>query len=339
MSGEYEYVDEDGNPIDPSTLGDDVEIIEEVVEYDDNIAPVSVEPVERAALDKQKGPEPVPAAIAVPEEAPGPVTATPVLSGRGKFALAGAGVAVVAVLGVVVFGLSALGNQHTVDDVKAGASSKVAAASASVEEKKAETVGTIDTCKVGMSAATTAGGTLSDAMADGGEKPKLQLDVLSTSPLPGAFTSARTNADGAAGEISMLQLTKNAWGVYVAIPLTKAEKKAGSDRPGYHKADVTVTDDSIRVTGDRPWPGGDVAGAGSCEPGKAGAYAATGSVPADAVGLVDGTASVGAIQGVAGANDLAVAVMGNSVVLVKLVEAPESRGGDAAPSSSAVPSK
>ena len=176
-------------------------------------------------------------------------------------------------------------------------------------------------------------------MADGAEKPRLRLDVVATAPLPGTFTAARTNANGVRGEASMLQLTKAGWAVYVAVPLTKAEKKAGSDRPAYHKADVSVGGDAIKVIGDRPWVGGDVAGAGSCEAGKAGAYAVSGAVPAAAAGLVDGTASVDAIQGVAGQADKAVAVMGDSVVLVKLVEAP-AEGGDApSSSSSAVPSK
>ncbi|GAA3042989.1 hypothetical protein GCM10010528_23260 [Gordonia defluvii] len=315
MSDAYEYVDEDGNPLTPeeiAALGDDVEVVEEVETVDVPAPAVSADTPQEAA---------------------------PALTGRSKMLLAGGAIAAVLVIGGgVAFALQGIGSQNTVDDVKAGASSKVAAASASVEEKKAETVA-IDTCKTGVSSATSLGGTLSDAMADGGAAPKLRLDVIASTALPGAFTAARTDADGVAGEISMLQLTKDGWAVYVAIPLTKAEKKAG-DRPAYHKADVSVSDDAVKVTGDRPWAGGDVAGAGSCEPAKAGAYAVSGKVPADAAGLVDGAASVDAIQGIAGQADRAVAVMGNSVALVKLVEAP-AEGGDASPSSSssAVPSK
>lgn len=324
MSEHTGYFDEDDNELTPeevAALGDDVEIVEEVE---------TVEVVDA----------PAPPALGVPADAPQEAAeAAPALTGRSKMLLAGGAIAAVLVVGGgIAFALQGIGSQNTVDDVKAGAQSKVSAASASVEEKKAEALA-IDTCKVGVASATSVGGTLADAMADGAEKPKLRLDVLATAPLPSAFTSARTNADGAAGEISMLQLTKTGWGVYAAIPLTKAEKKAGSDRPGYHKADVSVGGDAIKVIGDRPWVGGDVAGAGSCEPGKAGAYAVSGAVPAAAAGLVDGTASVDAIQGVAGANDKAVAVMGDSVVLVKLVEAP-AKGGDApSSSSSAVPSK
>lgn len=120
--------------------------------------------------------------------------------------------------------------------------------------------------------------------------------------------------------------------------MTRAERKQEVTRPGFHKADVTVDDNQLRVTGDRVWAGGDTGGAGSCAPGEP-VYAATGRVPADAMGLVDGQASVTAIQGVAGEPTRAVAVMGNSVVLVNLVEAEPVEGGEAASSSSAVPSK
>lgn len=356
MSDEYEYVDEDGNPIDPSELGDDVEIVEEVVEYDqtnDDIdvldldfevddddvpdapldgesAPASVEPVEPVVLDKEPVLVSMPATVAAPEETPEPVTSMPSLSGRGKLALAGAGVAVVTVLGVAVFGLSALGNQNTVDDIKAAGESQYARASSAVASKSSEVRGevaseAIDTCRTGK---LSAGGGLGDAMSDGAEAPKLRLDVISATPLPGPFIAARTNADGKTGTPSLLQLTKQQWGIYTTVPLTKAEQKAETDRPGFHKADVQVTDDAIRVTGDRIWAGGDSGGAGSCEPGEPGVYAASGRVPTDAQGLVDGQAQVDAIQGVAGRPDTAVAIMGNSIVLTKLVEAP-AEGGEA----------
>ncbi|NDK90406.1 hypothetical protein GYA93_12575 [Gordonia desulfuricans] len=267
----------------------------------------------------------------------GPAT-TPVMSGRSKAVLAGVGVAVVAVVGVVAVGLSQIGGQNTLDDAKAAGQSKYAQASEKVAAKSGEVRGevaetAIDACRTGKLAGP---GGLGDAMADGTEQPKLKLDVVASTPLPGAFIQARTNADGVQGNPSLLQLTKTGWGVYTTVPLTRAEKKNRVDRPGFHKADVTVTDDAVRVTGDRAWAGGDVGGAGSCEPGSPGVYAATGQVPADAAGLVDGRASVDAIQGVAGEADKAVAIMGNSIALVKLVEN-TSEGGDA--SSSVVPSK
>lgn len=248
---------------------------------------------------------------------------TPVMSVRSKAVLAGVGVAVVAVVGVVAVGLSQIGGQNTLDDAKAAGQSKYAQASEKAAAKSSEVRGefaeaAIDACRTGRLAGP---GGLGDAMADGTEQPKLRLDVVSAVPLPGAFIAARTNADGVEGNPSLLQLTKTGWAAYTTTPLTKAEKKQEVDRPGFWKADVTVTDDAVRVTGDRIWAGGDSGGAGSCEPGEPGVYAATGKVPADAAGLVDGTVSVDAIQGVAGQSDKAVALMGNSVTLVKLVEA------------------
>ena len=361
---DVEYVDEHGNPIDPSELGDDYEIVDEYVDDeagfepdDDQVpdAPVDGRPVDGVTAPAADGhdeviddvvddaPTPTPSlgdatAFAEPVDAVEAVPQAEVgghgLNGKGKLVLAGVGVAVIAVLGGVVFGLSQIGSQNTVDDVKAAGESKYVAASSSVEAKSSEVrnevEGTVvDACK----------GSLAGAMASGSSTPKLKLNVISAVPLPSGFIAATApNADGQSGKTSLLQLTKTSWGVYVTTPLTRAERKAETVRPGFHKADVTVDDTSIRVTGDRVWAGGDQGGAGSCEPAEPGVYAASGRVPADAMGLVDGQASVTAIQGIAGEPTKAVAVMGNSVVLVNLVEA-EPEGGEASSSSSAVPSK
>ncbi|GAA1085092.1 hypothetical protein [Tsukamurella spumae] len=360
---EYEYVDEAGNPVDPSTMGDDVEIVEYVddevgVESDEigfepddvvpDVEPGYTEPVRQsvsAADPADLG------HVVVDDVPPHPATPRPALAdatalvddqvvmgaklnSKGKFVIIGAGVAALAVVGGLAFGLHSIGNRNTVEDIKAGAASKYAQASQSVVAKSSEarneiTDTTIDACSGGLAA----------AMATGSSTPKLTLDVLSAAPLPGGFIAATApNADGQQGKISMLQLTRNTWGVYTTVPLTRAEKKAETQRPGFWKADVVTDGDQIRVTGDRVWAGGDTGGAGSCAPGEPGVYAATGKVPADAAGLVDGQASVTAIQGIAGEPSKAVAVMGNSVALVHLVEA-EPEGGDASASSSAVPSK
>lgn len=380
MSDTYEYFDEDGNPLsaeEVAALGDDVEIVEEVVESDEPMdliealdafdlpdlddfeipevpldggeqsapAPVVVddreldEPVEIIEID-----EPAPASSSLATESE-PVVEAPVeppaespalaLNRRAKMLLAGgAAAAVLLVVGGVAFALNGIGGQNTIDDVKAAGESKYAAASSAVVSKSSEVRDeaasvAIDTCRVGK---LSGPGGLGDAMADGTEQPKLRLDVIAAAPLPGGFIAARTNADGKEGTPSLLQLTKTSWGAYTTTPRTRAEKKAEVDKPGFWKVDVQVGADSIRVTGDRIWAGGDTGGAGSCEPGEPGVYAATGKIPADAAGLVDGQAAVDTIQGVAGEADKAVAIMGNSIVLAKLVE-----GGEA--SSSVVPSK
>lgn len=371
MSDQYEYIDENGNVIDPDDLdgyevveesGDDALAADEIgfvgdddidlddvpdadVEYAEPVSRPAPAPVDDALdLDDfvDDGPTPTPSvadatAFAEPVDTLGTNSAeVPFAPNKKKLLLVGvAAIAALAVVGGgVMFALHGIGSQNTVDDVKAAGQSKYAQVSSSVVAKSSEVRGevegtVIDTCK----------GSLSAAMATGSTAPKLKLDVVSSVPLPSGFISATApNADGQQGKTSLLQLTKTGWGVYTTMPLTRAERKAETSRPGFHKADVQVTDDKISVTGDRVWAGGDSGGAGSCEPAEPGVYAASGKVPADAAGLVDGQASVTAIQGIAGEPSKAVAVMGNSVALVSLVEAEPAEGGEAA-SSSPVPSK
>ncbi len=228
-----------------------------------------------------------------------------------KLLIAGAAVAVLLVGGGIAYGLSSVGDQNTVSDVKDAASAKSSQAQAAVSSKKAEVMDDADVC--------TASG-LGTAMVNGSNDPAMTLDVLGAAPLPAAFVAAQTNADGATGQLGLLQLSRSSWGVYTEVVLTRAEKKARADRPGWWKADVAVDGDKVAVTGDRAWPGGDSGGAGSCEPGKHGVYAVTGAVPADAAGLVDGQAEIMAIQGIAGSETQAVAVMGDNVALVELTE-------------------
>lgn len=257
----------------------------------------------------------------VPTATPTPATQSPAVGGDAaprvgkvsKVVIAGAAAAALLVGGGIAYGLSAVGDQNTVADVKQGVVAKSSQAKAAVSSKKNEVVGDADAC-------TTSG--LSSAMISGSGTPAMTLDIVSSTPLPAAFAAARTNADGVTGQLGLLQLGKTTWGAYVEVPLTRAEKKDRVDKPGWWKADVTVDGDRIAVTGDREWPGGDSGGAGSCEPGKAGVYAVTGKVPTDAAGLVDGQAQVDAIQGVAGSETKALAVMGDSVALVELAEVP-----------------
>lgn len=259
---------------------------------------------------------PVPLATPTPaaeSPAAGSDSAAPRFGKVPKVVMAGATAAVLLVGGGIAYGLSAVGDQNTVADVKQGVVAKSSQAKAAVSSKKAEVVGDADAC-------TTSG--LSSAMISGSGTPAMTLDIVSSTPLPAAFVAAGTNADGVTGQLGLLQLGKTTWGAYVEVPLTRAEKKAKTEKPGWWKADVTVDGDRISVTGDQAWPGGDSGGAGSCEPGTAGVYAVTGKVPADAAGLVDGQAEITAIQGVAGSEAKALAVMGDNVALVELTEAP-----------------
>ena len=88
---EYEYVDEQGNPVDPASL-DDYEVVDET--------PVATPPA------------PAPPQHRIP-----------------KALMAIGAVAALTIGGGVVYGLHSVGNQSTVGDVKAGVSSKAASAS------------------------------------------------------------------------------------------------------------------------------------------------------------------------------------------------------------------
>lgn len=292
MSDEYEeveiyeledgsYVDADGTPVDEN--GDPLHTVD-----DPAPAPAAQPPADGGGAEQKVGKAP-------------------------KLLIAGAAVAVLLVGGGLAYGLSAVGDQNTVADVKSNAAAKSSQARAAVSSKKAEVMDDASAC-------TTKG--LTTAMINGSGTPAMTLGVLSSAPLPAAFVAAQTNADGATGQLGLLQLSRSSWGVYTDVLLTRAEKKDRVDKPGWWKADVAVDGDKIAVTGDREWPGGDSGGAGSCEPGKAGVYTVTGKVPADAAGLVDGQAQVDAIQGIAGSETKALAVMGDSVVLVELTEVP-----------------
>ncbi|GAA4741799.1 hypothetical protein [Gordonia alkaliphila] len=276
------FVDIDGNPVDEN--GDPLHTVD-----DPAPAPAAQPPADGGGAEQKVGKAP-------------------------KLLIAGAAVAALLVGGGLAYGLSAVGDQNTVSDVKDAASAKSSQARAAVSSKKSEVVSDVDAC--------TASG-LGSAMVSGSGTPAMQLDVLSSAPLPAAFVEAQTNADGVTGQLGLLQLSKNTWGAYAEVLLTRAEKKARVDKAGWWKADVTVDGDKVAVTGDQAWPGGDDAGAGSCQPGAAGVYAVTGKVPTDAAGLVDGQAQVDAIQGVAGSETRALAVMGDSVVLVELAEVPD----------------
>ena len=112
MSDHTGYFDEDGNELTPeevAALGDDVEIVEEVE------APAAQQPAAETPA-AQRGRVP-------------------------KALIGGVAVLVLAVGGGVAYGMHSLGQQNTVEDVSAAASSKVDSAKEAVEEKKEEVVG------------------------------------------------------------------------------------------------------------------------------------------------------------------------------------------------------
>ena len=151
-NSEYEYIDEKGNPVDLSDLGDDYEVVEEV---DTPATPAS--------------------ATAAAAGSPTP--------GIPKALIAAVVVIAVVIGGGLVWGLSSLGDQNTANDVKAGVASvsskaraKVSASSSLMAPPRAELTGCDDA---------------SAAEVKGSRDPSVQLTVIDSAPLPQAYATTR----------------------------------------------------------------------------------------------------------------------------------------------------
>ncbi|MEP9391128.1 hypothetical protein ABLE94_02565 [Gordonia sp. VNK1] len=175
---DYEYFDEDGNPVDPSDLGDDYEVVEEVD-----------------------------TPTAAPAAAPAPAAAAPPTPGGiPKVLIAGLVAIALVIGGGLVWGLSSLGGQNTAADVKAGVASKssqvrdkVAASSSRMAPQRAELTGCDDA---------------SAAEVKGSRDPSVQLTVIDSAPLPQAYATTREQTP--TGVMELLQLDAATFGVYAA---------------------------------------------------------------------------------------------------------------------------
>ncbi len=189
MSDQYEYVDEEGNPVDPAELGDDVEFVDEEVEEVVEDTPAAAEPVVPTS-------EPVsaPTAAAAPRKVP-------------KALLAGVAAAVLLVGGGAAYGLSQLGNQDTVQDAKAAVTEKT-------EQVKEEARADIDACDGRQVAAAS--------FSKGGDTPKMELKVTSVTALPPGYAERVAGlGDRAADRVTILQQSTGDLGVYVQEEATK----------------------------------------------------------------------------------------------------------------------
>ncbi|GAC80840.1 hypothetical protein SAMN04488550_0597 [Gordonia malaquae] len=220
---EFEYVDEDGNPLSAdeiAALGDEVEIVEETVE-----APTAV-PAQPAA------------------EAPTP--AAPATQGRKvpKAALAGVAAVVVLIGGGAVWGLHTLGNQNTAADVKAAVSSKTEAVKSSVAVKSSEVLGPPEEEKSDRTGTRVTGATCMDpapAVWDGeGDPPEHRLRRESAADLPSSVTARvkRRHKDDPS-EISMVQPEKGRLDIY-------ASGAVGN----YNRAEISIAGGVPVVLGD-----------------------------------------------------------------------------------------
>lgn len=299
---DYEYVDEDGNPIDPSTLGDDVEIIEYV---DDDGADDLVE------ADADDEPTPAPALA----DARADVAELPKLGRKGGLVLAGVGVAVIAVLGGVVFGLAGIGSQNTVDDVKAGASSKYAQASSSVVASKSSEVSQpeLDSCA-----------DASRAVYSGKKPPKVQLRVLDSAPAPASFVAARKDVPN--GVIDLLQLSRDSFGVYAfSREANNSEGTAGA----WSKTTVTSENDTLALTDEGgEFEGSDTEAASDCDKVVGKSFLVEGA-PSGALGMKDGQYGVVVYHGDGSDADRGLVLFDDPDNTIALVTLEYVEGGDA----------
>ncbi|MFM9378586.1 hypothetical protein [Gordonia sp. VNK21] len=301
MSDQYEYVDENGDPIDPSELGDDVEFVDEEFEEVVEDTPAAAEPV-----------VPTSEPVSAPTAAAGPAAKVP------KALLAGVAAAVLLLGGGAAYALSQLGNQDSVEQVKAAATKKT-------EELKDEARADIDACDGRQVAAASYG-------KGGGDKPKMQLKVTSVTALPPGYAERVEGlGDRAADRVTILQQSTGDLGVYVQEEATKDER-TGRKKAGWWKVSASTDDRGARVLGEEQGTGEDVDAATACKTVKGGVYAVTGDdVPEAARGMRDGQVVVDSLKPDGAIAEVVWLVMGDQLARSVLEYAPaqESEAGDA----------
>lgn len=323
---DYEYVDEDGNPVDPADLEGYEVVEEEVVDVPAPAAPVADAP---AAQE--------PAA-----EAP----AAPAKPGKNLKALALGAVAVVAVIGGgAAFGLSQLGNQNTAGDVKDAVASKsaevrqsVAPSSSAAPSADAEPV---VNGEVVYGLACRDGDFLAAAWQPGEPAPEHQLAVRESIAMPVGFTERMRKGAEKAGQrpkTAAVQMSDERLGVYVA----GTENAQSDGSPVWWRVNIAISG-GFSVIGEGYGDGSDRdAKMASCPTLDAGSYRVVGEggsadQPTD-VTLIKPAWSNGAIGGWV--------LIGDKLARVQVEKTPAqtSTGGDGetgqeGASSSAVPSK
>lgn len=190
MSDQYEYFDEDGNPIDPSELeGGDYEIVDE-------------QPTVTVSLPPASPSEQAPTAPAADEGL--------TISKGSKGVIIGALAALLLVGGGATFALSQIGNQNTAEDVKTTVATKKQEAVAGARPD-------LNACD---------GSDLKKARWErGGNTPALQLKVIESVPLPSGFANRAAASTDPVAETAILQFGDRSLGIYEKDP--KSELGAG----------------------------------------------------------------------------------------------------------------
>lgn len=303
----YEYVDEDGNPLTPeevAALGDDVEVEEVVEEVAEAPAPAAKQP------------------------AAAPAPSAPV--GKGvKAALAGAAVVVLALGGGLAYTMSQAGNEHTAADVKAGVASKSAAASAAVESKKQEVKEDVSESRTGQRVLGMhcPNDEVLQAQWSGGDdaaQPAYQLRKLSATSLPGGFTERVSKKEqGEPRELVMLQLDEYRMGLYVSSGSVDSQ----TGKSTWWKVTVSTSGAEPAILGEGQGDGTDKDVAKACDTLPESEY-----LVVDA-GSDDAPTSLSLLKPARGGDGFVYAVSGDQLLKLGLEKADAPKGGDAASSS------
>lgn len=274
MSDEEElYVDELGNPVDPSELeAGGYEIVDDAAAAEPPAAPPMTE---------------------VPTSATGPAPKAPK-------ALLAAGAAVLALIGGgVVYGAHSIGSQNTASDIKAGVGHKKSEIESSYRSESASVRASAADERAGIAPITACGGYTGEGLAaaawTGDQRPSMKLAITSITDLPSGFkdragdllksggaasaapvttwadASQGAGADGGSGpRLVILQLANSQIGVYTGSgPSTE-------DGGSWWKA--TAATDPVRITGEGPGTGTDQPMRGACKTDfAAGDYNVTGT--------------------------------------------------------------
>jgi hypothetical protein len=301
---DVEYVDEDGNPVDPSELGDDYEIVEEV-ESDEEVIQI---PADTAAAPAPAAPQPAPAPAAPAHGIP-------------KALIAAVVAVVVLVGGGLVWGMSSLGEQNTTDDVKAGAAAKSSEVREQVESKAGEADPRADWTACDHIHTATA-----SAAGDDKYDSHMRLRLLSTAPMPRQVVDVVDREDLAATGLTILQLSKTEFGVYAPAPANK-QANGRTEMERWAKAAVTVNGDTLAVADGGETDGSDEDAAPTCTMLDDRPMYIEGDVPAGAQDIRDGIAKVlrakGSVNG-----QLGVVILDDAALTVGLVELTYAEGGD-----------
>ncbi len=316
---EYEFVDEAGNPLDPSELGDyeivDEEVGEAVVET--SAAPTAPEsPASATAPAEAAGP-------AVKQPAPAPAQNNSARRGVRGWQV-GAAVVAIAVVTGAGFVMVRQGPASERPSMSDRVASKSVAVSSAVESKVEE----VEQSRVGRKIAGSAchDEQIAGAAWDGtGEKPRYQLRKVGSTELPGGIRAGMSSKrKGEPRELSMLSLGGDRLGVYVSGPTAEVSSGRGT----WQKALISVAAQAHpAVLGEGTTVCGDRDTMGACETKQVGQY-----LVLDA-GADDQPATIEVMKQLRQQSPNLYAVVGDELIVMELEEAEDAVEGGGAPAS------